>query len=47
MGNYDYPTLDDIDKFWHEALTEVSQHVEPVEKRGREDLPSLTYDRHR
>jgi len=43
---FDYPTPDEIDKYWRDALSEISDNIEPIERHGREDLPSLTYDRH-
>jgi cephalosporin-C deacetylase-like acetyl esterase len=47
MGfSYSYPTLEEIDGYWREVLSEVPSQVEPVETREREALPSYTYDRH-
>jgi len=47
MGSlYNYPTLEEIDAYWSDALSEVPQSVEPVKVEGREVLPNHTYDRH-
>jgi cephalosporin-C deacetylase-like acetyl esterase len=43
---FNYPTIDEINEYWCEALSEIPKNVEPIEKRDREALPSMTYDRH-
>lgn len=44
--SYIYPTLEEIELYWSEALFEIPDEVEPVEERERETLPGHTYDRH-
>ena len=47
MGfSHSYPTLEDINAYWSEALSEIPSNIAPVETRDRDAQPNSTIDRH-